>query len=87
MSIVIHSNEYWGKRYGTYSEHKPKNCSLAWSFFIWVSKFGSKSSNSGKTINKPQSLQSKRDKERFMLQKERPVLYYNSRGKRNANPI
>ena len=72
--VEIPSNRYWGKKFGAIFTPKdqPKSDG-SWGWHFPKIGFGSKASNTGKTVNKPETAQAKIDKKKFQEQ-GRPVI-------------
>lgn len=76
---MSNNNIYWGRRFGYYSEHKPKGQSYPWGYCLTVRQMTSGRSNTGVSVNRPALAQSVRDKKAYAAMVAaigRPVIYY-----------
>jgi hypothetical protein len=81
---MSNNNKFWGRRYGSFNPHVPKNCSLPWGNVMPTSGKGSTRTNTGKTVTKPDTNEAKAMRkayQEYRAANNGPYrLYYKSNG-------
>lgn len=84
---MSNNNKFWGKRFGSYNEFIPKGQKEPWGFVFPTAGYGSKNSNSSKSVKTKDTPQAKADRKAYqdrVALEGKPVLVYNWKGKRIA---